>query len=488
MNMSEQQQQQQQQQHHDNDEDNVEQEQQSEKKEKKMKSKSKKSKSRSTSKSKPSTTKTKAVTKSKKEKKSIQVEYDDDDDDQQQQQQEDITVDSPQQKVKKEKTRKKKKSKDSTTTIKSTANEVVSIVIPVEDNNEEKATKRKKKSNKNKSKKKSSNNTAAITAAITDDIVTVPSLTLADDMTTDDIDGKKTVTMEKKTKKKTKQLLDYVDPSAKPSLEGSGGLSSSRRQRQQLLDYVDPSTKPSLGGSDGLSSSRIQRQRTRRRSSLFSENLTAFGARFVSLGKRTLYVSSGQTDNFRITKNPHSMKIQRMEAYFYNHGMGIALYVLFVSLQLLVGFHGAYQFTEMGGYYTEDPILKVTLPIARAGGRLVTLNCAILLLTACKYCWTLCRTYIVPIIPIGFPIDHIMPGYHRTVALWIIVFGLVVHTLPQIVNYSTKAIVLEPQFRLWTFGNGFATTQLLTTGTLLAIIFSTFYVTTLPIIRKTAGT
>ena len=235
----------------------------------------------------------------------------------------------------------------------------------------------------------------------------------------------------------------------------------------KLLDYVDPSAKPSLGGSDGLSSSRI-------------------GAR-GSLGQRTLFASVGRPDTFRITKNPQSMKVQRMEAYFYNHGMDIALSVLFVSLQLLAGFHGAYRFTEMGGYYTEDPILKITLPIARAGGRLVTLNCAILLLTACKYCWTLCRTYIVPIIPIGFPIDHIMPVYHRTVALWIIVFGLLVHTLPQIVNYATTSIVLEPQFRLWTFGNGFATTQLLITGTLLAIIFSTFYVTTLPIFRKTAA-
>jgi len=41
--------------------------------------------------------------------------------------------------------------------------------------------------------------------------------------------------------------------------------------------------------------------------------------------------------------------------------------------------------------------------------------------------------------------------------------------------------------RVWTFGDGFATKQLLVTGTLLAIIFSTFYFTTLQAFRKTAA-
>jgi predicted ferric reductase len=167
--------------------------------------------------------------------------------------------------------------------------------------------------------------------------------------------------------------------------------------------------------------------------------------------------------------------------------MEIALYILFISMQILVGCYGAYQFTPMGGYHTENKILKYTLPIARAGGRLVTFNCALLLITACKYCWTLIRTYIAPIIPIGFPIDNIMPKYHKTVAYWIIVMGCFTHTIPQIVNYSTKSIILENKFRAWTFGNGFATTQLLITGTLLALIFSTFYITTLPFFRKTAA-
>ena len=155
-------------------------------------------------------------------------------------------------------------------------------------------------------------------------------------------------------------------------------------------------------------------------------------------------------------------------------------------MNVLVGGYGAYQFTPTGGYDIDNQVLKYTMPIARLGGRLVSLNCAILLLTACKYLWTMIRTYIVPIIPIGFPIDNIMPKYHRIVALLIIVMGCIVHTIPQIINYSTKSIVLENKFRIWTLGDGKATTQLLVTGTILVIIFSTFYITTLPSFRKTA--
>ena len=130
----------------------------------------------------------------------------------------------------------------------------------------------------------------------------------------------------------------------------------------------------------------------------------------------------------------------------------------------------------------------MTLPIARAGGRLVTLNCAILLLTACKYLWTAVRTYVAPVIPIGFPIDDIMPKYHRYVALTIIFSGCIIHTLPQIVNYASRSIAMDHDgMRFWIFGGEFATKQLLLTGTLLAIIFSTFFVTTLKAFRRTAA-
>ena len=210
-----------------------------------------------------------------------------------------------------------------------------------------------------------------------------------------------------------------------------------------------------------------------------------------SAGRRTEFRNSkgnDQNKNFRISKNPTKMKAERIEAFFYNHGMEIALGVLYLATNILAAAHGAYQFTSFSGWTTEDDILRVTLPIARAGGRLVTLNCAILLLTACKYLWTCVRTYVAPVLPIGFPIDNIMPKYHKYVALTVIISGCIVHTLPQIVNYATRSITIDHEgFRIWTFGDGFATKQLLVTGTLLTVIFSTFFVTTLKCFRKTAA-
>jgi predicted ferric reductase len=178
---------------------------------------------------------------------------------------------------------------------------------------------------------------------------------------------------------------------------------------------------------------------------------------------------------------------QMSEVFFFNNGMTVALGSLFLAMNVIVAAHAAYQYSESGGFTTDDDILRVTLPIARVGGRLVTFNCAWLLLTGCKYSWTMIRTTVVPIIPIGFPIDDIMPKYHRFVALWIIVSGLIVHAIPQIVNYATGAIQIDDGSKIWTYGKGPATRQLLITGTLLTLIFTTFYLTTLPAFRKTAA-
>jgi NAD(P)H-flavin reductase len=213
---------------------------------------------------------------------------------------------------------------------------------------------------------------------------------------------------------------------------------------------------------------------------------------FSSQGFRANFADKDRDDEinqrFMISKNPTEMKLERIEAFFYNHGMEIALGVLYLSLNLLMAGHGAYQFSKKGGWTTDNDVLRVTLPIARAGGRLVTLNCAILLLTACKFLWTTVRTYVAPVVPIGFPIDDIMPKYHRYVALTVIFSGCVIHTLPQIVNYASRSIVMDHDgMRFWTFGDGFATKQLLLTGTLLAIIFSTFFLTTLKAFRRTAA-
>jgi respiratory burst oxidase len=181
------------------------------------------------------------------------------------------------------------------------------------------------------------------------------------------------------------------------------------------------------------------------------------------------------------------MKAQKIEAFFFNKGMTVALGSLFLAMNVAVASQAAYPFTEIGGFTTDYDILKVTLPIARVGGRLVTFNCAWLLMTGCKYLWTMIRTLVVPVIPIGFPIDDIMPKYDRFVALWIIVSGLIVHTIPQVVNYATGAIQIDDRSKIWTFGKGPATRQLLITGTLLTLIFTTFSLTTLPAFRKTAA-
>jgi len=232
-------------------------------------------------------------------------------------------------------------------------------------------------------------------------------------------------------------------------------------------------------------------------------------------------------DLIRAWKSTESLKFEKVESFFFNNGMTVALGGLFLSLNIIVAAHAACQFTKIGGFTTDNDILRITLPIARAGGRLVTFNCAWLLLTGCKYTWTMIRTHVVPVIPIGFPIDDIMPKYPRFVALWIIFFGCGVHSLPQMVNYATGVIKMDGRRNLETrsdefssersmsslgdskpidegldfrkltplshevskvesFGAGMATKQLFITGCMLLLIFTMFYLTTLKAFRKTA--
>ena len=141
---------------------------------------------------------------------------------------------------------------------------------------------------------------------------------------------------------------------------------------------------------------------------------------------------------------------------------------------------GIWEFTEPH-WSTENDILRITLPIARAGGRAVTWNAAILLISACKYFWTWVRT--TPIHQ-GFPVDGIMPYYHRILALIIIVNGNIIHTIPQIINYATESLKIADT-PVWLWGAGLATKQLLITGSLLVFTFTVFYVTTLNKVRKT---
>jgi respiratory burst oxidase len=170
------------------------------------------------------------------------------------------------------------------------------------------------------------------------------------------------------------------------------------------------------------------------------------------------------------------------EAYFFNQGANIAAWAIFLSMNVGMAVWGIWEFT-IPNWSTESDLLRITLPIARAGGRLVTFNIAILLLTASKYSWTLIREHTV--IPLGFPVDNIMPEYHRFVAWVIIISGCVVHTLPQIINYATLEIPILDNKAVWTYGDGFSTKQLLYTGSLLFFIFALFFVTTLQQVRRT---
>ena len=185
----------------------------------------------------------------------------------------------------------------------------------------------------------------------------------------------------------------------------------------------------------------------------------------------------GDTKNNNNTRKEESIDFwSKSEAYFFNHGSSIGLITLYVALNVGVGAWGIWQFIPPQ-FSTSNDILRITLPIARAGGRLVTFNIALLLLTGCKYMWTLVRSYI-PTILQGFPLDNIMPYYHKNIAYWIILNGCIIHTIPQLINYGSKTLKFEKQRDafpnrngLWLWGDGLAITQLFITGMLLLLIF-----------------
>ena len=297
-----------------------------------------------------------------------------------------------------------------------------------------------------------------------------------DDVDEEVIDGEvetneRVVTAEEEEEEEVHQFLSTFNDSSNSTDDGGDTDRNKPQQPAQPRSSVQRRTS-----SLQLSLETLFRRKNTRSSS--SGDAPRDGRRRTSNSRGLAFAQQARPTTFRITYNPEAMQWQYAEAYLYNHGMEWAVYLLFVAVQIVAGGHGAYQFTARGGFVTDDPLLRWTLPLARASGRLVTVNCALLLVTACKYTWTLIRTYIAPLLPIGFPIDNIMPKYHRMVAFWIIGMGSVLHTLPQVLNYATQSIVLEPHFRFWTYGDGFATTQLLITGILLAMIFWTFFITT----------
>ena len=112
----------------------------------------------------------------------------------------------------------------------------------------------------------------------------------------------------------------------------------------------------------------------------------------------------------------------KSEAYFFNHGANIATMAFLISFNVAMATWGAWEFTANPKRTIANELLKITLPMARASGRLVTWNFALLLLSACKYFWTLLRKSPIAL---GFPINNVMPYYHKILAQTIIVMGCV---------------------------------------------------------------
>ena len=172
-----------------------------------------------------------------------------------------------------------------------------------------------------------------------------------------------------------------------------------------------------------------------------------------------------------------------LETYFFNYGAIIC----FVSLLLISNINmfawGVWEFTAPH-WTTDSAVLRVTLPMARGAGRLVTWNVALLLLSSCQLIWSVVRRTTIHL---GFPVNDIMPYYHKMIAVLVIFMGCIVHSIPQIVNYATKEFKLRGGVWNLQDDESLPTTQLLVTGCLLFTIFGSFFVTGLQRIRKTAA-
>jgi predicted ferric reductase len=180
-----------------------------------------------------------------------------------------------------------------------------------------------------------------------------------------------------------------------------------------------------------------------------------------------------------------ALLINKWESYFLNHGVHITVAAIFIHTNVIMFIWGVSLFTPPH-WRTSSDILRVTLPIARGAGRVCTWNIALLLLSACKYWWTMVRTKI-PIVCAVFPVDNIMPYYHRATAQILIVAGGIVHTIPQVVNYATQALVISSDLSAWNFGDGLATLSLLVSGILLFITIVLLALSTHKSSRKTTS-
>ncbi len=62
------------------------------------------------------------------------------------------------------------------------------------------------------------------------------------------------------------------------------------------------------------------------------------------------------------------------EAFFFNQGANVAVWTIFLSLNVGMAVWGSWQFTAPH-WHTSSDLLRITLPIARAAGRMITEFC-----------------------------------------------------------------------------------------------------------------
>lgn len=131
-------------------------------------------------------------------------------------------------------------------------------------------------------------------------------------------------------------------------------------------------------------------------------------------------------------------------------------------------------------YPPSTKLLKVTFSIARATGRMISLDAALLLLTTCKSFITALRGTSAALY---FPFDSLMPGFHIVVAVTIFI-AAIIHTVAQIVSYASGDLPLWID-SLWasSFGGTLPTTQLFVTGILLDVFLFALFALSHPRIR-----
>ena len=118
---------------------------------------------------------------------------------------------------------------------------------------------------------------------------------------------------------------------------------SSKKEDSLTLSYGGPQTGSRT--TKNLSSGDWSYRHTKSSVSLTAKSRTT---RWRSHGRRSTFANtrgSALNQEVRISKESTEMKLKRIEAFFYNQGMEIALSALYLSMNLLVRGHGAYQFT-----------------------------------------------------------------------------------------------------------------------------------------------